>query len=104
MNPIGVLAKYVFPTNNAMLINFLLTSDAEVFVAKHRLSIQIVAKRAKNVYATSIRYIPTELAHTPPLVVGLQFISRLHPPPPLFFCMNLSSPPPPRGLRGPFPS
>ncbi len=42
------------PTNNALLINFLLSSDAEIFVSKHRLSIQIGAKRAKkrvcNVY------------------------------------------------------
>ncbi len=39
------------PTNNALLINFWLSSDARIFVNKHRPSIQIGAKRAKNVYA-----------------------------------------------------
>ncbi len=41
-------------TNNALLINFRLSSDAEILLIKHRLSMQIGAKRAKkracNVY------------------------------------------------------
>ena len=36
------------PTNNALPIEFLLSSDAENFVTKHRLSIQIGAKCAKK--------------------------------------------------------
>ena len=43
-----------YPTNNALLISFRVSSDAEIFVNKHRLSMQIIApnvqKRACNVY------------------------------------------------------
>ncbi len=42
--------KKAFPTNNALLINFVLSSDAEILLNKHRLSIQ---KCACNVYASS---------------------------------------------------
>ncbi len=35
----------VVPTNNALLLNIRLRSDAEIFVNKHQLSIQIGAKR-----------------------------------------------------------
>ncbi len=43
-----------FPTDNALLINFRPSSDAEVFVNKLRLSVQIGAKCSKNVYAMRI--------------------------------------------------
>ena len=58
----------MYPTNNALLINFRLSFDAEILLIKHRLSIQIGAKRAK----TCMRcvYVPTELQFCiPPLVV-----------------------------------
>ena len=42
------------PTTNALLINFLLSSDAENLFNKHRLSMQIGAKRAKDVHAMSM--------------------------------------------------
>ena len=42
-------AHLVCPTNKALLINFLLSSDAEIFVDKRRLSMQIDAKACKNV-------------------------------------------------------
>ena len=41
------------PTNNAISINFRLSSDAEIFVNKHRPSMQIGAEKCKNVYAAS---------------------------------------------------
>ncbi len=47
------------PTNNALLINFLLSSDEEIFVNKHRLGMQIGAKLAKTCLQ-GVR-IPTEL-------------------------------------------
>ncbi len=57
------------PTNNATLINFRLSSDAKNFVNKHRLSIQIGARRAKT--CVQCVHIPTELPLCiPPLVVG----------------------------------
>ena len=44
--------KKAIPTNNALLMSFRLSSDAELFVDKRRPSIRIGAKRAKkNVYA-----------------------------------------------------
>ncbi len=58
------------PTNNALLINFLLSSDAEIFVTEHRLSMQI---RCQNVQKTCVQrvHVPTERPFcTPPLVVG----------------------------------
>ena len=51
------------PTNNALLINFLLSSDAEIFVTKHRLSIQIGAKHAKNVHATCTCSVGASILH-----------------------------------------
>ncbi len=45
------MLKSYYPTNKALLIDFLLSSDAEIFVTKHRLSIQIGAQTCKNVYA-----------------------------------------------------
>ncbi len=64
--------KCSIPTNNALLINFRLSSDAEIFANNHRLSItsrcQTCKKRVCNVYK-----IPTELPFcTPPLVVGME--------------------------------
>ncbi len=58
------------PTNNALLVRFRLSSDAEIFVANRRLSRQVGAKRAKtcacNVYVFWLSF------HfcMPPLVVG----------------------------------
>ncbi len=59
------------PTNNALLTNFLLSSDAGIFAANHRLSMQIGAKRAKKrvrdvyVFRLSFHFC------MPPLVVGM---------------------------------
>ncbi len=41
------LVGFTLPTNNSLLINFRLSSDEEIFINKHRVSIQIGAKRAK---------------------------------------------------------
>ncbi len=69
------------PTNNATLTNFLLSSDAEIFVNKHRPSMQIGAKRAKT--CMQCVHIPTELPFCmPPLVVGQLSSSSSSPPPP----------------------
>ncbi len=59
------------PTNNALLINFLLSSDAEIFVNRHQLSTQIGTKRAKKVCVCNL-YVFQLSFHfcTPPLVVG----------------------------------
>ena len=51
-----------FPTNNALLISFLLSSDAEIFINNHRLNMQIGAKRAKknhvcNVYMFRLNFL-----------------------------------------------
>ncbi len=43
------------PTNNAALINFRLISDAEIFVTKHRLSMQNCRQTCKDVYAMLTR-------------------------------------------------
>ncbi len=40
------------PTNNALLINFLPSSDAEILFNNHRPSIRVGAKTCKNVYVT----------------------------------------------------
>ena len=48
------------PTNNALLIKFLLSSHAEIFANDHRLSIQIGVKRAKM--RMQGVHIPTELS------------------------------------------
>ncbi len=37
-----------YPTNNALLINFRLSSDAEILLNSHRLSLQTGAKRVKT--------------------------------------------------------
>ncbi len=61
----------VCPTNNALLINFRLSSDAEIFGNEPRLSVQIGTKRAKKKTLTQRVHIPTELPfRDPPLVVG----------------------------------
>ncbi len=53
------------PTNNALLlINFRLSSDAEIFANEHRLSTQIGAKRAKNVHAMCIYSDWASMLHT----------------------------------------
>ena len=60
---------FACPANNAVLINFRLSSDAEILPNKHWLSIQIGAKRAKM--CVHCAYISTELPFCiPPLVVG----------------------------------
>ena len=70
----GLHSRKPYPTNNATLINFPLSSDAEIFVNNRRLSMQIGAKRAKNVYAMHVVHIPTELPFcVPPLLVGKKF-------------------------------
>ena len=57
------------PTNDALSINFWPSSDAEIFVGKHRLGMRTGAKRAKTC-VQRVR-IPTELPFCiPPLVVG----------------------------------
>ncbi len=48
--------RSAYPTNNAPLTNFLLSSDAEIFVDKHRPSMQIGDKRGKNVRATCTHF------------------------------------------------
>ena len=53
-----------FPTNNTLSINFRLSSDAEIFVNKHRLSMQIGAPKYKNVYATCIYSHRASTLHT----------------------------------------
>ncbi len=45
-----------FPTNNALLTNFRPSSDAEIFVKNHRLSIKIGGQTCKNVYALSFHF------------------------------------------------
>ena len=59
------------PANNdALLINFRLSSDAENFVNKHRLSMQTGAKTCKKTCMQRV-HIPTELPFCmPSLVVG----------------------------------
>ncbi len=39
------------PTNNALVLNFLLSSEAEIFVDERRPSTQVGAKTCKDVYA-----------------------------------------------------
>ncbi len=51
--------RSVYPANNALLINFQLSSDVEFFFNKRRLSIQVGAKRAKTCMQR-VRF-PTEL-------------------------------------------
>ncbi len=51
-----------YPTNNTPLINFRQSSDAEIFVTKHRLSMQVGAKmrkknRVRNVYTFQLSFI-----------------------------------------------
>ncbi len=69
------------PTSDALLINFRLSSDAEIFVNKHRLSLQIGAKRAKTCMQGV--YVPTDLPFCmPQLVVGLSPLFLFPPPSP----------------------
>ncbi len=53
--------KITYPTNNALLLNFLLSSDAEIFVSKHRLSIYksapSVQTRVRNVYVFQLSFL-----------------------------------------------
>ncbi len=59
------------PNRQTLLINFRLSSDAEIFVDKHQLHLQIGAKRAEMCMHCVHTYIPTELPFCmPPLVVG----------------------------------
>ena len=46
----------VFPTSNALLISFCLSSDAENFVTNHRPSMRIGAGCAKNVHCATCTY------------------------------------------------
>ncbi len=57
----SVLHLAQYPTNNALLINSRLSSDAEIFANDHRLSIQIGAKRAKT--CMQCVNIPTKLPY-----------------------------------------
>ena len=80
---LSYLWRSAHPANNALLINFLLSSDAEFFVDNHRLSMRIGAKHAKKTCMQRV-HIPTELPfRMPPLVVGqvAQPSSTLFPPP-----------------------
>ncbi len=52
------------PTDNALLKNFQLSSDAEIIVTKHRLSIQVGARTCKNMYATCIYSNWASILHT----------------------------------------
>ncbi len=66
----GCPTRTHYPANNALLANFRLNSDAEIFVTKHRLSIRVwvpdVQKHVRNAYV-----ITTELPLcAPPLAVG----------------------------------
>ncbi len=61
-NPLQTATPSHNPTNNALLINFLLSSDAEIFVDKHRLSMQIGAEswekkpHVRNVYVFRLSF------------------------------------------------
>ena len=63
-------SHFADPTNNALLINFLLSSDAEIFVNEHQLSIQNRRRTSKNVYATCTTCSDRAFILQPPLVVG----------------------------------
>ncbi len=66
-----------YPTNSALLVNFRLSSDAEIFVNKHRLSMQVGAERAR-MRMQRVR-IPTELPFCiPPLLVGHNVFIKKH--------------------------
>ena len=65
------------PTNNTLLIKFLLSSDAEIFVNNHRLSMQIVSKHAKKCMQRVDS--PTEIPFCiPTLVVGNLHYTHTH--------------------------
>ncbi len=65
-----------YPTNNALLINFRLSSGCRNFVDKHRQSMQLCARHART--RMQRVHIPTELPFgIPPLVVGYGEICRL---------------------------
>ena len=57
-------AKDCYPTNSALLINFRPSSDAEIFVNEHRLSMRIGAKTCKNVRATCMYSDRASILHT----------------------------------------
>ena len=66
----GYMLKLHFPTNNALLINFRLSSNADIIVTKHRLGMLIGAQTCEKCAFNIVR-IPTELPFCmPPLVVG----------------------------------
>ena len=63
------------PTNNnnkALLVNLCLSSGAEIYVARHRLSAQVGAKKRAQERECKRVHVPTELPFLPanPLVVG----------------------------------
>ncbi len=56
LRPSGRRPKSAFPTSNkSHLIDFFLSSDAEIFVNKHGPSMQVGAQTCKNVCATRMR-------------------------------------------------
>ena len=62
---------FTIPTNNALLINFLLSSDAEVLFNKLRPSIRVGTQTCKkNVCAARACSDRASILHMPPLVVG----------------------------------
>ena len=71
----------VCPTNNTLLINFRLISDAEIFAYEHRLSMQVGDKCAKkkNVSPTCV-HIPTDLPFLHTTVGGWVCVSPSSPP------------------------
>ncbi len=63
------------PTNNTLLTNFRLSSDAKKIVHEHRPSIQMGAKRAKT--CVQRVHVPTELPFcVPPLLVGPSWLQQ----------------------------
>ena len=52
MLPLHVALLLHHPTGSALLINFLLSSDAGIFAAKHRLGMQVGAKMREDERAT----------------------------------------------------
>ncbi len=62
----------VSPTNNALLIDFLLSSDAEIFVAKLRLSVQVGRQNMKKLARDSCVFRPSSHFAFPRWWLGLQ--------------------------------
>ncbi len=67
----GGISKYSYPTKGRALSKLPTEQRCRNFVNKHRLSVQIGAKRTKNVYICQCAHFPTELPFCiPPLLVG----------------------------------